>query len=154
MAAGTKKRRKTIFQVVVLGYLFWFKRVKESLTLTEQVSRELFSAVCLDFRTKLKLMKVSCVPFHQLDQPLLVRKEEKLEVKESEKKICIAFSNCWQMRRKSIMSRWCRFAKRYVHLLRSVGLRNFFVMSLLLFWKYVVTFANLHLFELLLHSYK
>ena len=71
---------------MVVGYLFWFKRVKESLTLTEQVSRELFSAVCLDFRTKLKLMKVSCVPFHQLDQPLLVRKEEKLAIKESEKK--------------------------------------------------------------------
>ena len=35
-------------------------------------------------------MKVSCVPFHQLDQPLLVRKEEKLEVKESEKKSAMA----------------------------------------------------------------
>ena len=40
-----------------------------SSTLTEQVPRESFSTVCLDFRittTKAALMKVSCVPFHQL----------------------------------------------------------------------------------------
>ena len=38
-----------------------------SSTLTEQVPRESFSTVCLDFRIILpRLMKVSCVPFHQL----------------------------------------------------------------------------------------
>ena len=63
---------------------FFCVRSEGKPTLTEQVSRELFSAVCLDFRTR--LMKLSCVPFHQLDQPLLVRKEEKLAIKESEKK--------------------------------------------------------------------
>ena len=76
----------------VLGYLFWFKRVKKgSRTLTEQVSRELFSAVCLDFRTK--LMKLSCVPFiNWTNQPLLVSKEEKLEIKESENKSVVLLS--------------------------------------------------------------